>query len=143
MRATSLLSLIAVVALVAGARSAAAQGGPSVAAATPVVTHWNQHPTGKYRLQLTLPDRKMDADLTISDSSGTPVANFWPVGDNEGHPLAVAVKDTDLVFSAQTPRGPFSLVLQRQGNQLRGHFAMGMQESGPVTGTVAEETKTP
>lgn len=57
--------------------------------------------------------------------------------------LAVAVTDTNLVMSAQTPRGPFSLVLQRQGNTLSGRYAMGMQESGAVTGIVAEEAKQP
>ncbi|HET9004166.1 MAG TPA: hypothetical protein VFN39_09245 [Gemmatimonadaceae bacterium] len=130
--------------LTVAARTAAAQSGPSSAsAAAAPVTHWAQHPLGRYRLELALPDRKMQADLTISDSAGTPVANFWPVGDNDGHMLMVAVKDTDLVLSAQTPRGPFSLVLQRQGNTLSGRYAMGMQESGAVTGTVTEEAKQP
>ena len=129
--------------LAAGARSANAQGAPSAAAPTANVRHWSQHPTGKYRLQLALPDRMMDADLTIADSAGTPTAIFWPVGDNDGHALAVSVKDTSLVLSAATPRGPFELVLQRQGDQLNGHFSMGVQEAGPVQGVVKEEAKTP
>lgn len=137
-------SLFAIAARPLAAQAAASAAAPVAAAiAAPAVTHWSQHPTGKYRLQLALPDHMMDADLTIADSAGTPTAVFWPVGDNEGHPVAVAVKDTDLVLTAQTPRGPFSLVLERQGSTLSGHFAMGTQESGPVTGTIVEPAKTP
>lgn len=153
MRASSFLSMLAVAAVVAagaetaGAQTAgaqtAAQGGPSASATAPVTTHWSQHPTGKYRLQLALPDHVMDADLTIADSSGTPVANLWPVGDNDGHSLAVAVKDTTLVLSAATPRGPFEMVLQRHGDKLAGHYSMGVQEAGEVQGQVKEEAKTP
>jgi hypothetical protein len=111
----------------------------SSAATAPAVTHWSQHPTGKYRLQLALPDHMMDADLTIADSAGSPTAVFWPVGDNEGHPVAVAVKDTDLVLSASTPRGPYTLVHQRKGDQLSGHFSMGVEEAGAVQGHVERE----
>ena len=144
MRASTFLSLVAVATLLAGsARPAAAQGAPSAAAAAPVVTHWSQHPTGKYRLQVSLPEHVMDADLTIADSAGTPVANFWPVGDNDGHSLAVAVTDTALVLSAATPRGPFQMVLQRRGDQITGRYSMGVQESGAVQGQVKEEAKTP
>ena len=137
------LSLIAGAALFAGARSAAAQSAPSVAATATTITHWSLHPTGKYRLKLALPDRVMDADLTIADSAGTPTAIFWPVGDNDGHSLAVTVKDTALVLTAATPRGPFEMVLQRQGSQISGHYAMGVQEAGAVQGEVKEEAKTP
>lgn len=138
MKANSFLILVAGAAiLAAGARSLGAQGAPSA------VTHWSQHPTGKYRLQLALPDHVMDADLTIADSAGTPVANLWPVGDHDGHSLAVVVKDTTLVLSAATPRGPFEMVLQRQGDKLTGHYSMGVQEAGEVQGQVKEEAKTP
>ena len=138
------ISLLAGAALLAtAARPVNAQGAASSAAPVPTVRQWSQHPSGKYRLQLALPDRMMDADLTIADSAGTPTAIFWPVGDNDGHALAVSVKDTSLVLTASTPRGPFELVLQRQGNRLNGHFSMGTQEAGAVQGRVAEEAKTP
>lgn len=145
MNPASILRILGAAALLTvAARTASAQSGPSSAsAAAAPVTHWSQHPLGKYRIELALHDRKMPVDLTISDSAGTPVANFWPVGDNDGHMLAVAVKDTDLVLSAQTPRGPFSLVLQRQGSTVSGRYAMGMQEAGAVSGTVIEEPKQP
>lgn len=144
MKSASIIRILGAASLVVvAAHTAAAQGGPSSAAAAAVpLTHWDQHPSGKFRLELSLPDQKMQADLTVSDSAGTPVANFWPVGDNDGHMLAVAVKDTDLVLSAQTPRGPFSLVLERRGSALIGRYAMGT-ETGAVSGTVAEEAKKP
>lgn len=139
-----LRSICAAAVFTAAAHTAAAQSGPApTSAAAAPASQWNQHPLGKYRLELSLPDRKMQVDLTISDSAGTAVANFWPVGDNDGHMLAVAVKDTDLVLSAQTPRGPFSLVLERQGNTLSGRYAMGTQETGAVTGSVVEEAAKP
>lgn len=144
MKSASIFRVLGAAALVVvAARPAAAQGGPS---STPVaaapLAHWDQHPSGKYRLELSLPDRKLSADLTVSDSAGTPVANLWPADDNEGHMLAVAVKDTDLVLTTQTPRGPFSLVLERRGSALTGRYAMGT-ETGAVSGTVAEEAKQP
>ena len=143
------LSLFATAALLAiAARPLAAQApapGASAAAApaTPAVTHWSQHPTGKYRLQFALPDHVMDADLTIADSAGTPTAIFWPVGDNDGHAVTVTVKDTSLVLFASTPRGPFQVVLQRKDAQISGHYSMGVQEAGEVQGHVEQEAKQP
>jgi hypothetical protein len=145
MKPAFLLRAITAAALVAaGARTAAAQGGSSSASAGAApVTHWSQHPTGKFRLELALPDRTMEADLTIADSAGTPTAIFWPVGDNDGHAVTVTVKDTALVLAAATPRGPFEMVLQRQGSQISGHYAMGVQESGAVQGHVEQEAAKP
>ena len=144
MKATAFLCLLAGAAVfAASSRTAEAQAGPSAAAPAPTVRQWRQHPTGKYRLQLALPDRMMDADLTITDSAGSSTAIFWPVGDNDGHALTVTVKDTTLVLSASTPRGPFEMLLQRQGDQISGHYSMGIQEAGEVKGQVKEEAKTP
>lgn len=142
--ATASLLAIAARPLAAQAPAAAASAAsPPAASGGPAVTHWSQHPTGKYRLQLALPDHVMDADLTIADSAGTPTAVFWPVGDNDGHAVTVSVKDTTLVLFASTPRGPFELVLQRKGEQLNGHYAMGVQEAGEVKGHVEQEAKQP
>jgi len=143
-----ILPLLATAALLAVATrplaaQAAAATTATVTVAAPPLTQWSQHPTGKYRLELALPDGLMQADLSIADSAGTPTAVFWPVGDNEGHPVTVTVKDTALVLSASTPRGPFEMVLQRSGSKLSGHFAMGVQESGAVQGRVEQEAKQP
>lgn len=144
-RTLSLLATASLLTVAASPRLLAAQAAaPVTAPATaPAVTHWSQRPIGKYRLQLALPDHVMDADLTIADSAGTPTAVFWPVGDNDGHALTVSVKDTTLVLFASTPRGPFELVLQRKGEQLNGHYSMGVQEAGEVKGHVEQEAKQP
>lgn len=144
----SLLSLCVTAALLTTARTAAAQGtaaasGPSASAATPAATHWDANPVGKYLLELTIPERPMQVDLTISDSAGVPVAMFWPVGDNDGHSMTVAVKDTDLVLTAMAPRGKVEVVLQRRNDQLTGHWSMGDEEKGPLTGHVVQDAKKP
>ena len=137
----SAAALISVGAQTAGAQTVATQSGASSAAiATPALTRWDAHPTGKYVLQLTLPERIMKVDLTITDSAGTPTALFWPVGDNDGHVMTVAVKDTDMVLQADAPRGKVVVVLERQGDHLTGHWSMGL-EGGALQGQVVEEGK--
>ena len=123
---------------------AAPSAKPADASVAPAsATPWDAHPTGKYLLELSLPDHKMQADLTISDSAGTPVALFWPAGDNEGHRLSVTVQGVDLKLYAETPRGPFSATLQRDGDHITGHYAMGIQESGAIEGRVEHSSAAP
>jgi len=149
MTTRSLLShCLAAVLLATAAGTAAAQGtaapsGPSATAIAPVATHWDLHPTGKYLLELTVPEGPMQVDLTISDSAGVPVAMFWPVGDNDGHAMTVTVKDTDLVLTAMAPRGKVEVVLQRRNDQLTGHWSMGEHEKGDLKGHVVQEAKKP
>ena len=151
--------LAVVTLLVAASRAANAQAGNSTihsspASAAPAATSqpaapssataaWDAHPTGKYLLELTLPDRKMQATLTLSDSVGTPVALFWPVGDNDGHALSVTVDGADLKLYASTPRGPFNMVLNRAADHVTGRFSMGLVESGPVDGHLERAGATP
>lgn len=137
--------LLATAATTAAAQGTAAPSGPSATttATAPVVTHWDAHPTGKYLLELTVPERPMQVDLTISDSAGVPVAMFWPVGDNDGHTMTVTVKDTDLVLTAMAPRGKVEVVLQRKNDQLTGHWSMGDEEKGDLQGHVVQEAKKP
>jgi hypothetical protein len=152
--------LAVVTLLVAASRAAHAQAGNSTihsspASAAPTATAqpsapsaastaaWDAHPTGKYLLELTLPDRKMQATLTLSDSVGTPVALFWPVGDNDGHALSVTVDGADLKLYASTPRGPFNMVLNRAADHVTGRFSMGLVESGPVEGHLERAGATP
>lgn len=135
--------LLATAAGTAAAQGTAAPGGPSVTTNAPSVTHWDAHPTGKYLLEMTIPERAMQVDLTISDSAGVPVAMFWPVGDNDGHAMTVTVKDTDLVLTALAPRGKVELVLQRNNDQITGRWSMGDEEKGALTGHVVQEAKKP
>ncbi|MFL5562484.1 MAG: hypothetical protein ACJ79K_13505 [Gemmatimonadaceae bacterium] len=145
------LGSLAVVTLVAAASHAAsAQAANSSVPASPAsvapatiakpsapsgsTTMWDARPSGKYLLELTLPDRTMEATLTISDSAGTPVALFWPNGDNDGHALSVTVDGADLKLYAATPRGPFNMTLNRAADHITGRFSMGVEESGPVEG---------
>jgi hypothetical protein len=116
--------------------TAHAQASDSAAsAATTPATRWDAHPVGRYKLEMTIPERTMQVDLTIADSAGKAFALFWPVGDNDGHTMNVTVKGTDLVLDAETPRGPVQIVLQRQGDRITGSWAMGA-DKGPVQGRV-------
>lgn len=126
----------------ANAQATAAHGGSSSGAASgPAYDKWDTHPTGKYFLELTLPEGIKRVNLTISDSAGTPSALFWPVGDYDGHVMTVTVKDTDLVLEADAPRGKVIVTIERQGDRLTGRWSMGMQ-GGPLAGKV-EEVKAP
>jgi hypothetical protein len=137
----STAALLAVGAPSANAQANAAQTGPSSgAAAAPAYDKWEAHPTGKYLLELTLPEGIKGVNLTISDSAGTPTALFWPVGDHDGHVMTVTVKDTDLVLEADAPRGKVIVTIERQGERLTGRWSMGMQ-GGPLTGKVEGAAK--
>jgi hypothetical protein len=120
---------------------AAAQGGDSSKVATlaaPTITaaRWDTRPVGLYNLELTLPERLMPARLTVSDVGGKLVASLWPEGDHEGHEMAVTVKDTELVFDAEAPRGHVQIVLQHEGDRVVGTWSMGPQR-GALRGTIA------
>jgi hypothetical protein len=150
----ALVTLLATAAHAASAQAANSSVYGSSASAAPATvaqpsapsgsaTTWDAHPTGKYLLALTLPDRKMQATLTISDSAGTPVALFWPEGDDEGHALSVTIHGSDLKLYASTPRGPFNMTLNRAADHITGRFSMGMEESGPVEGHLERSGATP
>lgn len=87
---------------------------PAPSAASAALTRWDARPIGKYDIELTLPDRVMQVELTVADSAGHLTATFRPVGDRDGHEMRVTVKDTDLLLHAETPRGLLDIVLQRQ-----------------------------
>lgn len=86
---------------------------PAPSAASAALTRWDARPIGKYDIELTLPDRVMQVELTVADSAGHLTATFRPVGDRDGHEMRVTVKDTDLLLHAETPRGLLDIVLQR------------------------------
>ena len=142
-RALTALALVTALTRVASAQAATGIGTATPAQASSPAMRWDAHPTGKYLLELTLPDRKMQASLTIADSAGTPVAVLWPVGDNEGKAMSVTVNDTDLTLHADTPRGPFAATLQRDGDHITGRWSIGMQQSGTLEGRPETSAATP
>ena len=113
-------------------------GAPSAtpSAASDTLTRWDARPVGKYDIELTLPDRVMQVDLTIADSAGHLTAMFWPVGDRDGHEMSVTVRDTDLLLHADAPRGAVDIVLQRRKERITGRWTMG-EEHGAVQGRVS------
>ena len=77
----------------------------------------------------------MPVSLTISDSAGTMSALFWPVGDQDGHTMAVTVNDTDLVLNGQTPGGPLVITLHKHDKAVDGKWSF-RGETGTVKGTI-------
>ncbi len=135
MRATTtVLTLLAASVLCIPAPTARAQTTTAVTPDTSAEA-WAAKPVGAYTLAMVLPERTMDVDLTIADSSGTLTAMFWPVGDNDGHPMQVTVQGTDLILTAESPRGAVRIVLQRRAEKLSGTWTLG-EEHGTLTGVV-------
>ena len=135
MRATTtVLTVLSALVLCTGAPAARAQSAQAATADT-AAEAWSAKPVGAYTLAMVLPERTMDVDLTIADSSGTLTAMFWPVGDNDGHQMHVAVQGTELVLTADSPRGAVRIVLQRRGQRLSGAWTLG-EEHGTLTGAV-------
>lgn len=96
---------------------------------------WSAKPIGSYDLVIEMPDRKMPAALTISETDGNLSALLWPEGDNDGHVMNVTVKGVDLVLTATAPRGPVTITLERRGKNLSGTWSMG-SEGGSLKGSV-------
>lgn len=94
---------------------------------------WSDKPIGAYDLVIVLPERKMPAALTISETNGRLSALLWPEGDHDGKVMDVAVKGVDLVLSTVANRGPVTITIEKRGKTLSGTWVMGM-EHGPLTG---------
>lgn len=100
---------------------------------------WSAKPIGSYDLVIDMPERKMPAALTISETDGNLSALLWPEGDNDGHVMNVTVKGVDLVLTAMAPRGPVTITLERRGKNLTGTWSMG-SEGGSLKGSVKAPT---
>lgn len=98
-------------------------------------TAWAALPTGTYELLIQLPERPLGATVVVRDSSGAPAATFQPEGD-PAQPVKITVKNTELTLNGEAPKGPFEIVLQRQGDELTGRWTYG-GESGKLTGKTA------
>jgi endonuclease/exonuclease/phosphatase (EEP) superfamily protein YafD len=122
-------ALLGVTATATTAQAAVESGTTATAASTP----WAKVPVGKYELQIQMPERTLAATLTIKDSSGTPTATFLPEGDQDAHPVKITVKTAELYVNGDADKGPFEIVVLRQGNDLTGHWSYG-GENGKLTG---------
>ena len=125
------LSAVALLTLAASTVRAQATTSGNAAAATPAAT-WAALPTGTYELLIQLPERPLGATIVVRDSSGAPAATFQPEGD-PAQPVKIAVKGTDLTFNGEAPKGPFEIVLQRQGDDITGRWKYAGEE-GKLTG---------
>ena len=94
---------------------------------------WSDKPIGAYDLVIVLPERKMPAALTISETNGRLSALLWPEGDHDGKVMDVTVKGVDLVLSTVANRGPVTITIEKRGTALSGTWTMGMQH-GSLTG---------
>jgi hypothetical protein len=136
MRAVGAIVLLTVAAGTAGAQTTTQSGS---SAATASVTTWAAVPAGTYKLDITLPEGPLAAELVVRDSSGAPAATFQPMGDPV-QPVKVTVKGKDLVVNGDAPKGPFEIVLQRAGDQLEGRWTYG-GDNGKLTGKSVQDFK--
>jgi hypothetical protein len=135
MKPSIIRALAASALLVVTATAASAQAVQSGSAATAKLTPWGAVPVGSYKLNIQLPDHELPATLTVTDSSGVAVAKFLPDGEAEAMPVKIWVKGTDLLVDGVAPKGPFEIVLTRQGTDLAGKWEYG-GEAGKLTGKV-------
>ena len=137
MKASSMMrALGAVVLLTVAARTAGAQATTQSGSAP---TTWAAVPAGTYKLDIQLPEGPLAAELVVRDSSGAPAATFQPAGD-PAQPVRVTVKGKDLVVNGDAPKGPFEIVLQREGEQLAGRWTYG-GDNGKLTGKSVQDFK--
>jgi hypothetical protein len=108
------LSAVALLTLAASTAGAQTTQSGDASASTPA-TAWAALPAGTYELLIQLPERPLGATVVVRDSSGAPAATFQPEGD-PAQPVRIAVKGTDLTLNGEAPKGPFEIVLQRQGS---------------------------
>jgi hypothetical protein len=128
-RALAAGALLLAASTAVNAQTTAQSGSSENAASTP----WAALPTGVYKLDIQLPERVMPATITIKDSSGTPTATLLPDGDQDAHPVKVTVKGTELVLNGDAEKGPFEIVMLRQGDQITGRWSYG-GDTGKLTG---------
>ena len=119
-------------------------GAATVRAQTPVqsgskattkLTPWAAVPAGSYKLNIQLPDHELPATLTVSDSSGVAAGKFLPEGESDAMPVKLSIKGTELTVTGVAPKGPFAIVLTRQGADLAGTWEYD-GGTGKLTGKV-------
>ena len=125
------LSAVALLTLAASTARAQATTSGDAAASAPAAT-WAALPTGTYELLIQLPERPLGGTVVVRDSSGVPAATFQPEGD-PAQPVKIAVKGTELTLNGEAPKGPFEIVMLRQGDEISGRWKYAGEE-GKLTG---------
>jgi len=126
-------ALLALTAVSANAQAAVQSGSTAATKPTP----WAAIPAGSYKLDIQLPDHALPATLTITDSSGVATGKLLPEGeaDSDAMPVKVSVKGTELTVNGVAPKGPFTIVMTRQGADIAGDWEYG-GDKGKLTGKV-------
>ena len=125
------LSAAALVTVAASSAGAQTTKSADATATTPAAA-WAALPTGTYELLIQLPERPLGATIVVRDSSGAPAATFQPEGD-PAQPVRIAVKGTELTLNGEAPKGPFEIVMLRQGGEISGRWKYAGEE-GKLTG---------
>lgn len=124
-------ALLLVAATAANAQ-AAVQSGSS---ASKVSEKWAAVPTGTYKLLIQLPEQPITATLTIKEAMGEPAATFQAEGEQNPNAVKVKVKGTELYVNGEAPKGPYEIVLTRQGAEVEGRWTYG-GDTGKLTGKI-------
>src|SRR5688572_24244077 len=125
-------SALLVVASTAANAQVATQSGAAASAAT---EKWAAVPAGVYKLLIQLPEQPLPATLTIKDAMGEPAATFQAEGEQNANPVKVTVKGAELYVNGEAPKGPYEIVLTRQGTEIAGRWTYG-GDTGKLTGKV-------
>ena len=129
-RALAASALLVVASAAAANAQAATQSG---SAATAAPAKWAAVPAGTYKLLIQLPEQPLPATLTVKDSSGAPAATLLTEGESSAMPVKATVKGTELYINGTAPKGPFEIVLTRQGEEIAGKWSYG-GDTGKLTG---------
>jgi hypothetical protein len=134
----SLLSPLAAAALTTAAVSpVAAQRATAADYARPVVRNGAVAPEVSVRTlavyQFQAPrEAGMPTQVTVADSAGQLVASYDLAGARAARPMAIEVRNNDLVLRAQTPSGLVTFVLYEQNDpdargEIAGRWSLGGQ----------------
>jgi hypothetical protein len=129
-RALAASALLVVASAGAANAQAATQSGATASAAS---EKWAALPVGVYQLLIQLPEQPLPATLTIKDAMGEPAATFQAEGEQNANAVKVTVKGTELYVNGTAPKGPYEIVLTRQGTEIAGRWTYG-GNTGKLTG---------
>ena len=129
-RALAASALLVVASATAAHAQAAVQSGASASAAS---EKWAAVPTGVYKLLIQLPEQPLPATLTVKEGMGEPIGTFQAEGEQNANAVKVTVKGTELYVNGEAPKGPYEIVLTRQGTEIAGKWSYG-GDTGKLTG---------
>lgn len=139
-----LLALAAVVGAAMPARAARAQSAATTSDAAAAIiatsTMTAVRAIATYDVTIRLRDARIASRLTVADSAGTLVGTAMIAGDATPVPMLVVVQGTDLVLSADTPRGLLEFVFHGAndwgaGRRVSGQWIFG-EEHGTLVGKI-------